>query len=202
LESRSLGPNRSLQLVQVGNRAVLLGVTAERISAVLEINDPIEVERLSRPVLADDSPTSFRDAVSRLGSLTKWRPVIERQPRAPRPVARPAQSSAPIGGVQPSRLTPSVAPQRSRWARLARTVIGLEDRTGRPAAPGLNTRPAAPQANTRPDAGPAPRSIAAAAATAAELPASRAVRARSGYRQNQIAEAQRAIASARAGLSR
>jgi hypothetical protein len=39
-------------------------------------------------------------------------------------------------------------------------------------------------------------------ALAAELPASRAVRARSGYRQSQIAEAQRAIASVRGELPR
>ncbi|MEE8421949.1 MAG: flagellar biosynthetic protein FliO [Dehalococcoidia bacterium] len=47
LETRSLAPNRSLHLVRLGGRAVLLGVTPERITSLLEIGDPAEVERLS-----------------------------------------------------------------------------------------------------------------------------------------------------------
>lgn len=46
LESRALGPNRSLHLVRLGGRAVLLGVTAERINTLLSIDDASEVERL------------------------------------------------------------------------------------------------------------------------------------------------------------
>jgi flagellar biogenesis protein FliO len=46
LESRTLGPNRSLQLVRLGGRAVLLGVTAERINPLITIEDTEEVERL------------------------------------------------------------------------------------------------------------------------------------------------------------
>ena len=49
LETRSLGPNRSLQLVRVGERAVLVGVTQERVSSLLQIEDPDEVERLATP---------------------------------------------------------------------------------------------------------------------------------------------------------
>ena len=186
VETRALGPNRSLQLVRLGNRAVLLGVTSERISSVLEIDDPLEVDRLTRPIAQDDSPTSFRDAVSRLGSLTKWRPVIERKRSAPAP-----RNRAPIGG----RALATVPRRRGRWARVARRVIGLEDPPLRRAPTAAATRAAAP-------AGRAPRSIAAASAAAAEPPASRAARARSGYRQNQIAEAQRAIASVRAETPR
>ncbi len=47
LETRALGPNRSLQLVRVGHRAVLVGVTPDRINQLLEIDDPDEVERLT-----------------------------------------------------------------------------------------------------------------------------------------------------------
>ena len=203
VESRSLGPNRSLQLVRLGNRAVLLGVTNERISPVLEIDDPAEVERLARPSVTEDSPTSFRDAVSRLGALTRWRPVIERkrsaQPTAgapPTAAARGATARAPM----PAASAAPTAPQRSRWMTLARRVVGLEDRPMRPmqgARPG-----AAPMRARQPAAGRAPLSMAAAGTAAAELPASRAVRARSGYRQNQIAEAQRAIASVREQMPR
>ena len=46
LETRSLGPNRSLQLVRLGSRAVLVGVTPERISSLMAIDDAEEVERI------------------------------------------------------------------------------------------------------------------------------------------------------------
>jgi len=192
VETRSLGPNRSLQLVKVGSRAVLLGVTNERISPVLEIDDPAEVERLGRPNVAEDSPTSFGDAVSRLGSLTRWRPVIERK-RSPQPATQPARASNVAAAPQMPLLAPAPK-QRSRWVTLGRRVIGLEDPPRRAVVPASGAPPAAP--------GRAPRSIAAARSAAAELPASRASRARTGYRQNSIAEAQRAIASVRAEMTR
>ena len=47
IETRTIGPNRSLQLVRLGGRAVLLGVTPDRINSLLEIDDPDEVERLA-----------------------------------------------------------------------------------------------------------------------------------------------------------
>lgn len=46
LESRALGPNRSLHLVRLADRAVLLGVTADRINALLTVDDPAEVQRM------------------------------------------------------------------------------------------------------------------------------------------------------------
>ena len=205
LETRSLGPNRSLQLVKLGNRAVLLGVTNERISPVLELTDPVEIQRLTRTV-EQQQPETLRDAISRLGSLARRRPAAGRErsttaardPRAAMPLlaARPAASAA---APAPGR------PKRSRWATIARRVIGLEDpplrRVAQPASlGGQAARPAAPGAGQAPARGsvdsPAMRALAA------ELPASRAVRARSGYRQSQIAEAQRAIASVRGELPR
>lgn len=204
VETRSLGPNRSLQLVKVGSRAVLLGVTAEQISSVLEIDDPTEVERLAAPRVVEDSPTSLRDAVSRLGALTSWRPVIERKRSAPQPAAPTAstttnrpRSAAPVAAaVQP----------RSRWMTLARRVIGLEDRplprTAMAAVPQAAPTGARLRSAPVPTGARAPRSLASASAAAAEMPVSRAARASSGYRQNQIAEAQRAIASVRAGMTR
>jgi flagellar biosynthetic protein FliO len=47
IETRALGPNRSLQLVRLGGRAVLLGVTPDRINSLLEIDDPEEVDRIA-----------------------------------------------------------------------------------------------------------------------------------------------------------
>lgn len=46
VETRSLGPNRALHLVRIGGRAVLIGVTPERINALLEINDPEVLDHL------------------------------------------------------------------------------------------------------------------------------------------------------------
>lgn len=213
VESRSLGPNRSLQLVRLGNRAVLLGVTAEQISSVLEIDDPTEVERLVRPAAVSESPTSLRDAMSRLGSMTKWRPVIERR----RPAANSTTQRAPLQGAASGGAVASTnasargsmaapaANQRGRWMTLARRVIGLEEPPARrpmPAASRQALTAASAAARSGAAAGRAPSSIAAARATAAELPASRAARARSGYRQNQIAEAQRAITSVREQMQR
>ena len=200
LETRSLGPNRSLQLVKLGNRAVLLGVTNERISPVLELTDPVEIQRLTRTV-EQQQPETLRDAISRLGSLARRRPSVgperstttTRDPRAAMPLlaARPAASAAAAPG----------RPKRSRWATIARRVIGLEDPPLRRVAQRPTAaRAAAPPARPAPARGPA--DSPAMRALAAELPASRAVRARSGYRQSQIAEAQRAIASVRGELPR
>lgn len=67
LESRSLGPNRSIQLVRVGGRAVLIGVTQERVTRLIEIDDPDEVERLTELTgTQNDRATSLRSLVSGL----------------------------------------------------------------------------------------------------------------------------------------
>jgi flagellar protein FliO/FliZ len=201
LETRSLGPNRSLQLVKLGNRAVLLGVTNERISPVLELTDPVEIQRLTRTV-EQQQPETLRDAISRLGSLARRRPSVgperstttTRDPRAAMPLLA-ARQAASAAAPAPGR------PKRGRWATIARRVIGLEDPPLRRVAQRPTAaRAAAPPARPAPARGPA--DSPAMRALAAELPASRAVRARSGYRQSQIAEAQRAIASVRGELPR
>lgn len=227
LESRSLGPNRSLQLVKLGNRAVLLGVTTDRINAVLEVTDPLEVERLAeRPETVE--PTSFRDAMSRLGALTKRSPERASGPTPVQGTSTMAASNAvpqggvtAIGGMAAQRA--SVVPvqpgadggvrERGRLTRLARWVVGLDNgsRARQQAEQARAPQMAAPTggAQRAPITGVTPRSGSAAggsragmspaerATLAAELPASQASRARSGYRQNQIAEAQRAINAVR-----
>jgi flagellar biosynthetic protein FliO len=47
LESHALGPNRALHLVRLGDHAVLIGVTPERITSLIQIEDTDEIERLS-----------------------------------------------------------------------------------------------------------------------------------------------------------
>src|SRR3990172_2037911 len=46
VETRSLGPSRALYLVRLGSRAVLIGATSERINALMEIDDPAQLESL------------------------------------------------------------------------------------------------------------------------------------------------------------
>lgn len=99
VETRSLGPNRSLHLVRIGDRAVLIGVTAERINHLLAIDDPEEVERLTRAVEVVE-PGGGATLSSMVGSLSSLigafrggrpeagRPPLER-PRAAMPPAAP-----------------------------------------------------------------------------------------------------------------
>lgn len=47
IETHALGPNRALHLVRLGDRAVLVGVTPERITSLMTVDDPEEVRRLS-----------------------------------------------------------------------------------------------------------------------------------------------------------
>lgn len=46
VETRALGPNRALHLVRIGDRAVLIGATPERINALMEIDEPGELEQI------------------------------------------------------------------------------------------------------------------------------------------------------------
>lgn len=46
LETHALGPNRTLHLVRLGDRAVLVGATQERITQLLTVDDPDEFRRL------------------------------------------------------------------------------------------------------------------------------------------------------------
>ncbi|MEZ4502202.1 MAG: flagellar biosynthetic protein FliO [Dehalococcoidia bacterium] len=115
VETRTLGPNRSLQLVRLGNRAVLLGVTPDRINQLLTLDDPDEVERLTEASRAPaELPRSVEALVGRLGSalprfgkaLIGWspppRPRAEVQSTAPPPAAPPT----PHAGFEAIRLDP------------------------------------------------------------------------------------------------
>ena len=74
LETRGLGGHRSLQLVRLGDRAVLLGVTQERITPLLEVDDPEELARLTTPVETEEGGRSFASFLSGMtDSLTKLR---------------------------------------------------------------------------------------------------------------------------------
>lgn len=59
LESASLGPNRSIHLVKVGGKVLVVGSTNDQITAIGEVDDP---ETLSD--LAKDAPRAFAEHLS------------------------------------------------------------------------------------------------------------------------------------------
>ena len=69
LETRALGPNRSLQLVRLGGRAVLVGVTPERINSLMAIDDAAEVERLVTAIEGDARSRPLYGVASGLRSV-------------------------------------------------------------------------------------------------------------------------------------
>jgi flagellar biosynthetic protein FliO len=94
LESRALGPNRSLHLVRLADRAVLLGVTADRINALLTVDDPAEVERMVAAAAAGQDGGLRRVAgdVSSLAGISlrsvPWQALLRRVWPTPPPRTR------------------------------------------------------------------------------------------------------------------
>ena len=153
LETRVLGPNRSLQLVRLGDHAVLLGVTPERINALIAIDDAEEVAR----IVAEAELTRPRPLGAVLGGT-----LAARLPRAPRPdtvvaiigrafqrrrpdlAAARAAARAPIGDSRPDPRPAQRAP--------ARVAPAAPSRTAAPApAPSAAQRLQAAQGYTRTD---------------------------------------------------
>lgn len=108
LETKALAPNRSLHLVRVGNRAVLLGVTPERINQLTEIDDPEEVERLVEAAAErEGSPRSLRAIVGGIGD-TLARARAPRRDALEAPAAGEAGAAEELramGGYRRARLT-------------------------------------------------------------------------------------------------
>ncbi len=116
LETRALGPNRSLHLVRLGGRAVLLGVTPERINQLLEIDDPDEVERLSVAITqAEPRPGSLRAIVGGLGH------TIARL-RTARGRAAEAANYGPTGALRPSAVGDADGHRQARVAEIRRAI--------------------------------------------------------------------------------
>jgi flagellar biogenesis protein FliO len=125
VETRTLGPNRSLQLVRLGHRAVLLGVTPDRINQLLTIDDPDEVERLTEASRAPaELPRTVEALVGRFGSmlprfgkaLIGWSPP----PRPRAAAAPPVVTPPPHAGFEAIRLDPMAdEPQRDVSAEIS-----------------------------------------------------------------------------------
>ncbi len=223
IETHALGPNRTLHLVRLGDRAVLVGATPERITSLLTVDDAEEVRRLSeRP--EPESPRGFAASLGAVASMAS----AARAPRAERtsgdaprvsPLAAMRASLAAFRSMlQPTLTTPRRAEPEARPAPRTperpstRRLDGARELLGR-----VQTARPMTEATPSPRAGLFERTLAAAELAgqrdAAELTASRALRARDGYaastapgeaaptRADRIAEIQRAIADAQRDAS-
>lgn len=107
IETRALGPNRALHLVRIGERAVLVGATQERINSLMEIDDPEEVARLDDRAVAPPVQRTLRSLMGGLSGLLataiahareQWVPAARSRWAARRDGgAAPAASDLPVG---------------------------------------------------------------------------------------------------------
>ena len=67
LEHLALGPNKSVCVVEIGGKVVLLGVTEHQVSLLAEIEDADEIDRLRRQAVAQ--PVDMGAFASQLSSL-------------------------------------------------------------------------------------------------------------------------------------
>ena len=80
LEHLALGPNKSVCVVDIADKLLLIGVTDQQITRLGEIEDPEEIDRLRRQAVAqpvDDS--AFASQLSSLEELTKRVPSLFRR---------------------------------------------------------------------------------------------------------------------------
>ena len=224
VETRSLGPNRALHLVRIGGRAVLIGVTPERINPLLEIDDPEVLGRLELTADGVSRPAAtFGALLAGLGAAAG--------------VSKSVQALAPEGPVPASAgldvlrsrlrgMTAPAMPRQPRRPLMDRTMALLgfmpveslpqmveRIRAARTGTPATSTIMMTPPAHAAPVLTPRGASAPPASLPVIAPSATQALRALSGYRVTQqsseaepaglsgrderIAEAQRAIAAAR-----
>lgn len=162
IETRALGPSRALHLVRLGDRAVLIGATPERINALMEIDDPEQLEQ----IFAGGDEPQRRGVPGFEAGLAMLAPLAERARHGMQAwldarsagmvrshsavnAADPAVSERPVADrATPATLTSSGASGMAAWAAPALPALpepsaAVQDSLGAmPAA-------AAPQATRR-----------------------------------------------------
>jgi flagellar biosynthetic protein FliO len=207
VETRSLGPNRALHLVRIGGRAVLIGVTPERISALLEIDDPDMLDGLDTASGGTSFPvTAFGGLLAGFGDGSKH--ASRESSEAVR------RTTSTVGGLRGV-----ASPILSYWSRLlldrVLAILGFTPvEQGAPTGGGMPVAGRAMHMASRSEA--APSTIPTPRGATPSLPAppasaTQGLRARSGYQASQqssqvgpdpsdrdarIAAAQHAIADA------
>jgi flagellar protein FliO/FliZ len=86
LDTTHLAPNRTVYLVEVADRVLVLGATQSTLSTLAEIKEPGAIDLLkARPADEEAAPSSFADQFQKLtASLTSRAPaVVSAEPSAP-----------------------------------------------------------------------------------------------------------------------
>lgn len=79
LEHLPLGPNKSVCVVEIADKLLMLGVTEHQITLLGEIEDPEEIDRLRRQAVAQPVDNSaFSSQLSSLEELTRRVPSLFR----------------------------------------------------------------------------------------------------------------------------
>lgn len=145
LETRTLGPNRALHLVQLGDRIVLVGATAERINRLSEIEDADEVASMLATVKASRSAQTLpavlggvgpiaqivRERALQVGSdvLSRWRGGVQGGRRDVR-ASSPSATLPDLAGMVPTVRTAQGRPG-VRLADLEAAMRTHDDGAGR-----------------------------------------------------------------------
>ena len=80
LEHLALGPNKSVCVVEIGGKVVLLGVTEHQVNLLAEIEDADEIDRLRRQAVAQPVDMgAFASQLSSLEELTRRVPSLFRE---------------------------------------------------------------------------------------------------------------------------
>src|SRR5690606_22465834 len=124
LETHALGPNRTLHLVRLGDRAVLVAATPERITQLMTVDDPGELMRLTEPSEGEIASRAVGQRTNSLASLRTGlralndrRRTLNERARAQREEHR--QSEQPAPGPTPRQTSGRFASLRATLARPA-----------------------------------------------------------------------------------
>lgn len=145
LETHALGPNRTLHLVRLGERAVLIGSTQERITQLLTVDDAEEFRRLTDVPEADEGDsvrpgagtrsalaslrTGFQAMRARQSALQERRAALREQQRD-RLGARATRRGRPDAGIDAQEMAEAA---RQTSAPRFGAFKGLLQRSQRPA---------------------------------------------------------------------
>lgn len=205
IETHALGPNRTLHLVRLGDRAVLVGATPERITQLMTVDDPEELQRLvERPTEEAPRVRTAGGLASVLSSLGAGLVAMNARRREMNERIRAQRETQGAARRQDAR--EDSAPATPRFAGLRAALARANARPARTS----RRQAEATQAESRQSL--FDRTLASIDAVQVQgVPTAAGLRARAGYgrggadaagdasglREAQIAELQRAIAAAR-----
>ncbi|MEX2375663.1 MAG: flagellar biosynthetic protein FliO [Dehalococcoidia bacterium] len=205
IETHTLGSNRTLHLVRLGNRAVLVGATQERITQLLTVDDPEELRRLTERPEAAHREVRVRSGASVLSAFRTGLLAMQEQRHQAVARTRAARAARVERQARDDDESPASG---SRFASL-RSVMDRRPSVGSHEESGAHAAPQSLFERTLAEAS------ALGQARQTPAPSAAGLRARAGYdrtpppsasptptstdssREARVAELQRAIAAAR-----